>query len=178
MLGWLSKWFSKKQADDFDRIDVYNPQERLIFQYWNGKKIVHADPLVLYKRIADQGPELTQTITVAFSISKAATASYVDMIERFRSIFMIDPPINPIDCSGTLSEVELAELFNKFLTYTERLKKNSRGLQMSSPNSEDCKTFSKENQATSNTADSGSTAAAPSTDVPPPPPVEQPSPSV
>lgn len=153
----MFSWFKPKE-------DVYRPKERMIFSYFDGDKVVRADPLALYKRVMDMGPSLSIDSAVAISQSSNATKAQNELIANIRSIFLLRP-LNGIDCTGTLTDIETLNLLDEFMHYTETLKKNSRISRTASTVSADSKTIAKEDQATSNISDSGSIDNESSTDV-------------
>lgn len=155
--SWLFSLFSSRS-----QTDIYKPGERLIYRYSNGQKTITADPLTLYKRVMDVGPYLSIDMKVAQSISKDAGKAHNEMILRVRGIFNVEPLEK-----GGLTELETLQLLDHFLEYCERIKKNSRQFVTSSTSSAVSPiTSEKASLPMSNSSDSGSTANAPSTDVP------------
>lgn len=155
MFRWFKSWFSRSAMP----YDVYRPKERMIYSFWNGEKIVTADPLVLYKRVMDCGPELAIDMKVSKSASKDATKAHGKAIDKIRNIFKI----KEIE-QGGLTELEGMDLLDHFLTYCDVVKKNSSILPMQSTSTVDSPTTSQENPPTSNSSVSGSIANDPSTD--------------
>ena len=154
IFSWFASWFTKREP-----FDLYQPRERRIYSFWNGKDIVHADPMVLYKRLAEKGPEMSVDYSVAMSVSKDADKCHGLFLNKIRAVFDISPPENPLDCSCTLSEVELENLLAHFVNYTEELKKNSkRSPTAATAASPLCASSSSASPATSNTSPSGSAA--------------------
>lgn len=102
-----------------DGLDIYNPKERFIFRYFNGEKVVPADPMVLQKRLTEKIQELSSDIKVAnvpqYPGSKEA---YESLCANIRLIFKI----KPLD-QGGLTETELEELLSKFVDYCNWAKK-------------------------------------------------------
>ena len=145
MFTWFKNWFSNK-----DSFDVYSPKEKLLYKYFNGKKYLSADPIVIYKRIMEVGPSLSVDIKVARSQSKDALTAHNKMIKTIRDIFELDP-------KDGLDEASVCNLLDHFLVYCETVKKNSSVFAMPSTVSEDSKTILQEDLPTSNSADSGST---------------------
>jgi len=159
--NWLISWFDKSSA-----LDVYNPKERLIFSYWNGevvngkRKLVQADPLVLYKRQMHNGPELLSTMKAAISPFKGAEEAHAEMTQTLREMFNLKPLTNSIEVTDTLSDTEVVDLFDSFLEFTGSVKKKSKNSPTSateiSPTSE---SSSIANQPTSSSSESGSIAS-------------------
>lgn len=139
MFAWLRKWFGQ---DDFDQ---YRPRERLIYQYFNGREAVRADPMLLYKKLMEVGPELDIDIKVANSPSKDANKAYESMVAKIRQVFDLKPLAD-----GGLTETETVELLDHFIRYNESIKKKVK----TSPTSSTSLAAS----ATANSATNGSTA--------------------
>jgi hypothetical protein len=147
--------------------DLYKPKEMQIYQFFDGQKMVKADPMVLYKRLADVRPELAINIKVAKStllpdqdVIKGDNA----LLDNIRHIFSVKKFEE-----GGLTEIATTDLLDHFLIWTERLKKNSKAsptlpaetLPLSGPSSAAA-------QPTPNTSDSGCAKTEPSTDSPEP----------
>jgi hypothetical protein len=112
-------WFSRSNDED-----VYCPKERLIYKFWNGQKVVKADPLKFYARFLDVRPTLAIDISVSQSTSKDAVKAHKNVVEKICTIF----GVNQLQ-DGGLTEIELIELLDHFLKYCDRLKKNSKASQ-------------------------------------------------
>lgn len=153
ILTWLKSWFI-----EVDRFDVYKPRERLIYKYWDGKKLVSADPLVLYKRMMERGPELSIDIKVSTSASKDAAKAHESLVKGIREVFQVKTLEE-----GGITDLEAMDVLDHFLIYSEMVKKNSRPSQTLSAKLEDSVSPPVDGQATSNSSDSGSTENAPST---------------
>lgn len=153
---------------------TFRPKERMIYVYFDGRKDVKADPMILYRRLMDRRMELSSDIKAAFSGSpKFAAKAYTKMIDNIREIFQV----KPLD-EGGLTEPEAGDLLAHFMDWTEDLKKNSRMFPTPATETQAPSESSLEgDQPTPNTSVSGSTASAPSTEEPPPSPSEPPSPS-
>lgn len=123
MLGWLKRLFGSTPTSP----DLYHPGERMIFSYFDGGKVVRADPMVLERKLMAVGPELNIDIKVSRSISKDAPESHKRMLEKLRDIF----GVKSLE-EGGLTEVETVSLFEHYLWYTDTLKKNS-SLTVTSP---------------------------------------------
>lgn len=137
-----------------DRYDYYHPGERKLYKYFNGKEMVTEDPMVLYKKIMDVGPELDVDWKLAMSISKDARLGHNKLVEKVRKVFAI-PPLK----EGGLTETETVDLLFHFMIYTGMIKKNSQTVATPatapSPSTESSPAGE---SATTNTSDSGSTA--------------------
>lgn len=113
MFGWLRGLFRREDA-----FDLYRPKDRLIYSYFDGQRVVKADPMVLHKRLMEVGPDLSVEMKVAASESKDAATYHGKLIERIRKIFDVKTLTE-----GGLGEVETTELLDHFLTYCGRIKK-------------------------------------------------------
>ncbi len=161
-VNWLFSPFKKKDPDQ--PYDVYRPAERGLYSYWDGEKLVQADPIVVYKRMMAVAPELNTSIKVANSLSKDAVKAHGEMIDKIRTVFLIKPFEE-----GGLTELQTVMLFDHFLTFVGRVKKNSSPSVMSAAGtSADFPPPSSgaESPPTSNSSASGSTGPESSTDVP------------
>lgn len=105
--------------------DFYRSRERFIYSFWNGERVVHADPQVLYTRIAEHGPELSIDLKVGRSPMKGAKESHERAIQTIRDAFgfKAPPADNPLECADTLTQLEVEQELNKFLSWCEELKK-------------------------------------------------------
>lgn len=145
----MFNWFKKK--NNIASYNAYKPKERAIYFYWDGKKEVQADPLVLYKKIMDFGPELSVDLKVSTSLSKDASSHHDSLISKIRKIFSLTSLEE-----GGLTEMETIGLLDHFLAYCDSVKKNSSPSVMSSNPTEDSINSFLESQPTSNSSDSGS----------------------
>ena len=168
MIAWLKKWIGRDLAHD-----LYHPKGRMIYQFFNGKEVIRIDPMVLYKRLADLGPELDADIRGARSESKFAPAAYESMITKIRSVFDVKSL-----AEGGLTESETVELFDHFLKYNDGLKKNSAAFVTSSARSETSAPSSVAGPATWSSTDSGCAASGSGTVKPVPSPLGPELPSV
>lgn len=113
MFSWI--WYLFNKREEFG---VYHPKERMIYKYWNGQKLVEADPLLLVKKMMDVAPSLSAASKVAKSPSKDAPAAQEEMIGYIRGIFSVDPYEQ-----GGLTRSELVNLIDHFSVYCEEIKK-------------------------------------------------------
>lgn len=150
----------KPEEDDFS---IYHPKERLIYKYWNGKELIAADPMTLYKKVMDVSAELAIHFSVAKSQSKDAKDAHENLIETVRKVFGVR---SLEETPEGLGQTESISLLNHFLAYCNRLKKNSRTFATTSKLSEDSQLTSENAQPTSNISDSGSTENVPSSEKP------------
>lgn len=118
-LDWIRSWFGTSDTS------IYDGADKGIFVFFDGKETVHADPLVLYRRIMDVAPGLDADIKGGRSALKSAPACHLSAVDTIRDIFNIDHPVNDFDCSGTLTEIQCMALLDGFLKYCDSVKKNS-----------------------------------------------------
>lgn len=157
---WLKSWFTGRV-----RADLYRPKDRLIYSYWDGSKIVRADPMVLYQKLMERGPELSIDIKVAASPSKGAAKAHTGTIDKIRTAFAL----KPFDGTHGLTELEVLALLDHFLEFTEGIKKNSSPISTSPEAiSDTTPTTSAAAPPTSNSSGSGSTASGEPTGPPTP----------
>lgn len=130
ILSWIKSWWRSK-----DRFDIYKPRHRLIYSYWDGSRIVHVDPMTLYKKVMAKGPEISIAIKIANSPSKSAPQGHEDVLKNVRDIFEV-VPWDPKKGTG-LTESEAFELLDHFLSYCDNVKKNTNPSQTLSNNSEE-----------------------------------------
>ncbi len=161
MFGKLWQWMRFKRNNE--RVDIYRLDERMIYRYFDGQKEVAADPQVIYKRMANIGPELSVNIKVANSQHKDAGKAHNNLVAQIRGVFQV----KPLD-EGGLTELETAQLLDHFMIYIDELKKKSNLCATSLSNSAATGPSSEESPATSNSSGSGSTASAFSTAEPMP----------
>lgn len=114
MFEWIKNLFKKKE-----QLDVFLPSVRKIYNYFDGERLVRADPLVLYKRFLEIGTELSIDIKVSNSISKDASKAQIKALEKIRKIF----DVKSLE-DGGLSQVESFDLLDHFLNYCNNVKKN------------------------------------------------------
>lgn len=175
----LFRWIRSKLPGG-DRLDFYSPGEQLIYSFFNGRDIVRADPMTLYKRVAARGGDLDAARKVAVStLLKPADVSkaHDDVIRYIREIFDLPAP-KGLDCTGTLTEEDCVGLLDHFYTFVGVKKKGpsptptpAAGTSGATPSS------SAAAQATPSSSPSGSADSASSTENPAPSPSASPSPS-
>ena len=118
--------FSKR--DDYS---VYSPKERIIYEYFDGEKTIKADPIVLYKRVMEKRADILIDTKVANSASKDASKAHNNLMDNLRWVFSV----KKIEDSG-LTDPEVGNLFDHFMIYCDRVKKNSSPSPISSNSSE------------------------------------------
>jgi hypothetical protein len=78
--------------------------------------------MAMWKRLMDNGPELSVRIKVAFSESSGNMKAHTELVKQIRDVFNVKPFEQ-----GGLTEVETIDLLNHFLIYVGSIKKNSSG---------------------------------------------------
>ncbi len=150
MWNWIKSWFVQSSTEPFD---IYHPKERTIFHYWNGEKVIDADPLPLYKKMMEVGPELKVDLQVSNSQLKDAPIAHDKAIGKIRKIFTL----KSFD-EGGLTEVETIALLEHFLIFCEYKKKGGNQPPTSqTETSPPTPPSSDGSQAMENTSPSGST---------------------
>lgn len=128
MFAWFKKLFGKKQGNN-----GWIPQERLIYEYFDGSGIRKVDPMPLYAKVVERRAVLVSAWTVAKVDSGFSIQAQNDLVNTCREIFTI-PKLGPNSeieyqvgekTVKTLSDVECITLLDNFLTWTEGVKKNS-----------------------------------------------------
>lgn len=109
------------------RDDVYRPRERRIWTYFNGERMVVADPQMLWSAIVAVGPSLSLDFKVAASISQDAPNAHTRVVATIRRIFKLRDMVDGFELpqEGTLTNGEACDLFDAFVIYVQKLKKNS-----------------------------------------------------
>ena len=142
--------------------DVYLPSERLLYRYFTGQEIVPADPMQLWQKLMEVGPELSIDMKVANSALKDAPKAHEAMLKKVRSIFSVKPWEE-----GGLSQLETIELLNHFLSWCHIEKKNTSPLPTSAAaTSAPSAPSSVASPATESSSPSGSAGAEISTSAP------------
>lgn len=174
MWTWLKKLFSGAAAEETRRLpDTYKPTERVIYNYWDGEKMIRADPMVLFKAIMAAGADLWIDIKVSMSEMKDAPKAFDNAVKKIRGIFNVKSLTD-----GGLTEAETLNLFDSFLVYVEELKKNSKTFPtLPTATSVPLGNSTGASPPTPNTSDSGSTDNVPLTVAPSMSPSEPASPS-
>lgn len=158
----------KVEEDNF-LLSLYKPEERLIFQYFNGKDVVSADPMVLFKKYAHIKGDMDHEIGAIASGWKPSTGDnslvlHDKVTEKMRDLLQL-PPFS----EGGLTDAEVGNCFTQFIQYCQHVKKNS-SLWPTPPKdlSTYTKLFSPDSPPTKDSSDSGKTEIDPSTDNPAP----------
>lgn len=168
---WLKGLFAAKKVDN--PYNGWKPSERYIFRYWDGEKDRDEDPMELYIRMQDVGPELDVDLKVARSQLRDNYKGHVKAVEKIRGIFFVKPYKE-----GGLTNAECLNLLDYFLLWTGFEKKSTSQTQTSaggtSPSTE---STPEEKSPSGSTSDSGCADSDRSTDSPTPTPSGPGSPS-
>lgn len=134
LFSWVKSKFTttsgkegdRKQEPDSDddddyRFDVYIPGERIIYQYWDGEKLVRADPMTIYKKVMGKSKELLDAIKT--DNPETFAANHDRRVNAIKEVF----GVKSLDEKG-LSELEMAELLNHFLDYCVLIKRDAPNL--------------------------------------------------
>ncbi len=177
-LTWL---FSiKKGSSKTPSVDVYTLEDRSIYSYSDGEKIVKADPMPLYKAVMDVGPSLSVDLKVSTSTlmkNEDKGKAHQSLLGSIRSIFNLKPFQQTEDGKMVgLTEIETVEVLDHFLSYCHELKKKMKPNVTSSNSSGVSPPYmAPTSPLMSSGLESGSTANASNTVEPTPSTSEQPS---
>jgi hypothetical protein len=137
MFGWLKRWLGWESE-----WEVYRPDERLVYSYHNGERMVRADPLVLYPRLMDVWTDLRHWIIVLDAVDNFGKSKLLDpeearrkVSEYTRKIFNLKPLKDGLEAEGTLTDEQAFRLLNHFIVYAEWIKKKANRLPTPSSNS-------------------------------------------
>lgn len=135
--------------------DLYRPEERCIYRYFDGEKVRACDPMILYKRMAEVAGDLGAYISLAYSPSKDSRSGWDKMIEKIRWIY----DVRPFE-EGGLLEGECVSLHDHFNTFVADQKKTaSSSPTMSTEDSPSTSPSTEGSPSTESTSASGSTDA-------------------
>jgi hypothetical protein len=181
MFSWCQWLLRKVGVLPTPGVDLYRPKERKLYGYWNGYKTIWEDPMVLYKRLIEVGPELSVDIKVANTTMKGNIEASQAVVDKIRVIFDVKPYDKEKPHQSGLTEIQLTDLLGHFMMYCDHVKKNSLGQQTpqetSPPSAPPSTSAATENQDTKPTLDSTSTDEKSSIDKPTPSPSVSESPS-
>lgn len=167
MFSWLWRLFFGRGASDYL---TYSPRQRMIYRHCVGftadrePVMVSKDPMVLWRRMSAQGAELNVNMRVAVSPSKGAAECHKKLMAQVRDIFEVKSFEE-----GGLTELELSQLLDHFLTFIAEVKKKAQNSTTNSGGPSPTSEASTEGgPATPNGSPSGSTGTDPSTAPPTP----------
>ena len=165
--GWFTTQPKSNIEDLFDRVDVFLPKERLIYQFFDGQVLRAVDPMEMYKKVSPKlGIIAADSKALKVPESKFAKDAHTRLIALIRELFEIKP-LN----QGGLTELETLAVFDHWWDFTCTVKKNS------SPSPTDAEatlpstpsaTEEAKDSGTWNISDSGSTEKTDSTKQQPP----------
>lgn len=159
--NWFKSWFV---TDSKEPWDLFHPQDRLIYRYFDGIKVRRADPQVIWSKLMGKGPDLFIPLKVADSISKDAPKAKQEVLKIIREIFEVEPLGKE---EGGLNEDETGNLLDHFVEYIDNVKKNLKPLSISSKGtSGNTPILQETNLPISNGSGSGSIEGENSTDLP------------
>lgn len=123
MITKLKNWLRKRLASwlfpDEEVVDTFSVKERHIYHYFDGQKVVHADPMILWKKVMANGNEINADIAASrMPQSKFARPAWENLITRLREIFAVKSLEE-----GGLTEQETVNLFDHFMLYCHGAKK-------------------------------------------------------
>lgn len=124
MFDWLRRLFSKPKPTAPVVVPqdhaLYMPEQRKLFHYFDGEKVVRVDPIEQYRKYAKVRDEIEIARSVAASQSKDAEMQYLVMLAKIRELFSI-PALGQ---TAGLTEQETVDLYSSFVNYCLHLKKN------------------------------------------------------
>lgn len=174
MFAWLTDLFRRKppSGEEFS-LTLYKPLERVIYEYFDGEKIIKADPMVLHKRVHEKGSDLAGDLKEAQSQLKTNVQGHDKAVKKIREAFRLKPFEE-----GGLTEYEVLELLDHYLVFEMVQKKTARTPATSqAATSSTTPPSSEGSQTTPSTSGSGSAATESSTGTPTPSPSGPASPS-
>src|SRR5438552_3449222 len=113
MFAWLGKWSGREAGSE-----VWTPEERRIFAFFDGKAVRREDPVVLWKRLMDKATDIGIARRVAASQSKDARQAHTDLVGYIRQVFQVGTL-----AEGGLTDEEAIDLQDAFLGYIDAKKK-------------------------------------------------------
>jgi hypothetical protein len=101
--------------------DIFQPDERLIFHFFDGEKVVRADPMILWERMKERWNDLWVDAAVAFS--QLDVKGKKEAREKWFANVCWIFKVRELDGSGGLTRAEIQGLYASFQTYCEWAKK-------------------------------------------------------
>lgn len=164
-----------------EQFDVYLPRERKIYSYFNGEKVLKADPMDIQRKLSAVSTELDMDLKIATSTEFAgnlpeaimknvfldAEKARQNALKTLRGVFNV----KTLDEGGLLDD-EVFDVFSHFMIYVQAVKKNSMTSPITSKPSEDYKATSEDARPITNTSVSGLTENVPGIESPEPLPTE------
>lgn len=162
MFNWLWSLFRGKKEELSS--DLYREEDTWIYKFFDGTKMVRADPIHLYKRMREVWADLTISLKVADSIHPDADKEHGKAIGKIHYIF----GTRPVDQDGGISDVKALELLIEFNAYYQDIKKKAKPSPTTPLPMEASTPLPAVVPPTPSSSDSGSTVNVPSTAVPDP----------
>lgn len=117
MWQWIKSLFTEEQQP----ANLFNPEHRNIYRYWDGREVRQRDPMDLYRRLCARGGDIVSYAKLAVSPSKDAAFGHTKLVEHIREVFEVKPL-----SEGGLTEGESIDLWIHFLEYSESVKKKPK----------------------------------------------------
>jgi len=136
---------------DFIRRWAFN-RSRFIFSYWNGSKIVKADPMVLWRSL-QQHADFSEADFRLMKVDALRDSLVHKLANVVRDVFDIKSPDD-----GGLTELETLEVLRSFIEYTGFQKKSGEPMQTLQQPAADTSEGSTADRNTNDSSDSTSTA--------------------
>lgn len=109
ILSWMYRWWTNRQ--------------RQLFRYWDGRRFVRADPLVIHQRLSSHPSYSADLFKKLGTPRESGRIEAITAIAEMASEVFAVPRLNETGTSG-LSIEELAGLLLQFHEYVNSLKKN------------------------------------------------------
>lgn len=108
---WLLAWL---RPADRERYDLYYPQKRLIFHYFNGTATVPADPMTLYRKLVEQGVDMAKNLHAfhAATNERAALTAHDELVKQVNAAFNLKPFEE-----GGVTSIETLAIWDQFLKF-------------------------------------------------------------
>lgn len=126
MFSWFTSFFrsttkktSTEQLNELENLAIFKPEDKGLFEYWNGEKLIAADPMALYRKLMTKALEIDNCYKVATSQSTAAINYYDDLVKTIRLIFEVKQ-----FTEGGLTDDLCVKLLDCFLVFVDDVKKN------------------------------------------------------
>ena len=142
----------------------FRPGEQEIFHYWDGERMVAADPLRIHRELHQfpdlhLGLDLKLIQTESDEAARDAAKSLTRIVEAVRQVFRLKSPTEENGTIKGYTDAACLELLTAFGVFLVDLKKKYNPSPMSAPPSEE--PSSADPSATPNLSDSGFTVTEP-----------------
>lgn len=126
MINWLKRLFSRSEApkgvEPAPADYAFTAEERSIYYFFDGTRVVRADPIELWRKYSKVAGSLHTAQAVAASPSKDAEEQYDKMVGYIHEIF----GTKRLAQEGGIEDVLAVRLLDHFLSYLDVLKKNMK----------------------------------------------------